>query len=79
MIKVKILNLTGFFKTVNQCKGWVSMLTPDGDKVNITRQYSVQEKLAEQYRQNGKCLSLSLVFEEPKDYMAVVSYYAGDC
>ena len=55
------------------------MLTPDGDKVNITRQYSVQEKLAEQYRQTGKCLPLSLVFEEPKDYMAVVSYYAGDC
>ena len=49
MIKVKILNLTGFFETVNQCKGRVSMLTltPDGDKVNITRQYSVQEKLAE--------------------------------
>ena len=79
MIKVKILNLTGFFETVNQCNGRVSMLTPDGDKVNITRQYSVQEKLAEQYRQNGKCLPLSLVFEEPKDYMAVVSYYAGDC
>lgn len=79
MIKVKILNLTGFFKTVNQCKGRVSMLTPDGDKVNITRQYLVQEKLAEQYQQNGKCLPLSLVFEEPKDYMAVVSYYAGDC
>ena len=79
MIKVKILNLTGFFKTVNQCKGRVSMLTPDGDKVNITRQYLVQEKLAEQYQQNGKCLPLSLVSEEPKDYMAVVSYYAGDC
>ena len=40
---------------------------------------AMQEKLAEQYRQNGKCLPLSLVFEEPKDYMAVVSYYAGDC
>ena len=54
------------------------MLAPDGAKVNITRQYSIQQELAKQYHQNGKCLPLSLMFEEPKDYMAVVIYYAGD-
>lgn len=79
MIKVNILNLSGFLETINQCKGRVSMLAPDGEKVNITRQYPVQQKLAEQYQQNGRCLPLSLIFEEPKDNMAVVSYYAGDC
>ena len=41
MIKVNILNLSGFLETINQCKGRVSMLAPDGEKVNITRQYSV--------------------------------------
>ena len=55
------------------------MLADDGSKVNITRQYSVQQDLSKQYEQNGKCLPLTLVFEEPKDYMAVVCYYAGDC
>ena len=79
MIKVNILNLSGFLETINQCKGRVSMLAPDGARVNITRQYSIQQELAKQHQQNGKCLPLSLTFEEPKDYMAVVSYYAGDC
>lgn len=41
MIKVNILNLSGFLETINQCKGRVSMLAPDGEKVNITRQYPV--------------------------------------
>ena len=76
MIKVNILNLTGFLDTINQCRGHVSMLAPDGAKVNITRQYGVQHELAKQYQKNGKSLPLTLFFEEPKDYLAVVSYYA---
>ena len=32
MIKVNILNLSGFLETINQCKGRVSMLAPDGKK-----------------------------------------------
>lgn len=79
MIKVNILNLSAFLETINQCKGRVSMLAPDGKRVNITRQYPIQEELARQYQQNGRCLPLSLTFEEPKDYMAVVCYYTGDC
>lgn len=79
MIKVNILNLSGFLETLNQCEGRVSMLAPDGAKINITRQYSVQQELAKQYLQNGRCLPLSLIFEKPKDYMAVVYYYVGDC
>ena len=79
MIKVNILNLSDFLETINQCKGRVFMLASDGAKVNITRQYSVQQELAEQYQQNGRCLPLSLTFEEPKDYMTVVCYYVGDC
>ncbi len=79
MIKVNILNLSGFLETVNQCKGGVMILSPDGKRTNITRQYAVQREIKRQYQRNGKCLPLALVFEEPKDYMAVVSYYAGDC
>ncbi|HJB91629.1 MAG TPA: hypothetical protein H9763_09245 [Candidatus Eisenbergiella merdigallinarum] len=79
MIKVRILNLKSFLETVNRCQGRVMVLSPDGGKTNITRQYEMQRKMGEQYRKNGKCLPLSLTFDEPKDYLAVVSWYAGDC
>lgn len=52
---------------------------PDGRKANITRQYDVKEAMGAQYRKNGGCLPLSLTFEEPKDYLAVVFYCVGDC
>lgn len=79
MIKVNILNLKGFLETVNQCRGHVMILSQSGKKINITRQYPLQHELEDQYRRNGKHLPLSLVFDDPRDYMAVVSYYAGDC
>ncbi|MDO4329360.1 MAG: hypothetical protein Q4C66_08500 [Lachnospiraceae bacterium] len=79
MIKVNILNLNGFLETVNQCHGRVMVLSPNGQKTNITKQYRIQQEMEKQYQKNGKCLPLSLTFDEPRDYMAVVSYYAGDC
>ena len=55
------------------------MLDCDGSKTNITRQYSIQKNLETKYLHNGRCLPLSLIIEKPKDYMAIVCYYAGDC
>ena len=48
MIKVRILNLKSFLETVNRCQGRVMMLSSDGGKTNITRQYEVQHKMGEQ-------------------------------
>lgn len=79
MIKVNILNLNRFLSVVNQCRGCIYALTSDGRKKNITRDYHNQEKLEREYLSNGGKLPLSLLFDDPKDYMAVVSYYAGDC
>ena len=79
MIKVNILNLNGFLETVNQCSGSVMILCPNGNNMDITRQYLVQKELEKQYEKNGKCLPLTLSFEKPNDFMADVSYYAGDC
>lgn len=79
MIKVSILNLARFLETVNPCEGAVCMLDCDGRKTNITREYSVQKNLETEYLHNGRCLPLSLIIEKPKDYMAIVCYYAGDC
>ena len=79
MIKVNILDIKGFFDTVNQCRGNVWVLTADGVKVNINRHEPMQRVLQREYQKNGRCLPLTLQFDDPKDYMAVVSYYAGDC
>lgn len=79
MIKVSILNLARFLETVNHCEGSVCMLDCDGSRTNITRQYSIQKNLETEYLRNGRCLPLSLIIEKPKDYMAIVCYYAGDC
>ena len=70
MIKVNIMNLPGFFETINRCRGRVMMLAPDGTKVNLTRQYPVQQELEKQYRQNGKRLPLSLFFDSAGFYIA---------
>ncbi len=79
MIKLNILNLKKFLEVVNGCKNNVVMHCTDGSKVNISRQYEVQNKLWEQYRKNKNCLPITLSFSNPRDYMGIVCYYAGDC
>lgn len=79
MIKLNILNLKKFLEVVNECAGGVMMHCTDGKKVNISRQYAIQNKLQEQYRENKNCLPITLSIPNPKDYMNIVSYYAGDC
>ncbi|MCI8429902.1 MAG: ribonuclease HII [Lachnospiraceae bacterium] len=79
MIKLNILNMENFLKTVNTCKSEVHMLDSKGGKTNINGTGSVQERLMEQFFQSGKCLRLALEIPDPGDYMRIVSYYVGDC
>lgn len=79
MVKLNILNLGNFLNTVNSCIGKVNMLCADGKKVNINREKMVQNSLWRQYHQNKNYLRLPLEIPNPKDYMRIVSYYAGDC
>lgn len=79
MIKLNILNLKKFLEEVNECAGEVIMHRTDGEKVNIRRQYAIQNELREKYRENKNCLPIVLSIPTPKDYMNIVSYYAGDC
>lgn len=79
VIKLNILDLKNFLNVVNSCTGKVNMLCPDGKKMNINREEKVQNGLWRQYRQNKNSLRLVLEIPIPKDYMSIVSYYAGDC
>ncbi len=79
MVKMNILNLSNFLDTVNACTSSVNMLCPDGRKRNINKEEKVQDDLWRQYWQNQNCLRIALEIPNPKDYMRIVSYYAGDC
>ena len=79
MIKLNILNMENFLKTVNTCRSEVRMLDAKGGKTNINGAGSVQERLMEQFRQSRKCLRLVLEVPDPGDYMRIISYYVGDC
>lgn len=78
MITLNILNMKNFLQTVNECEETVDLLFPDGAKADL-RIPGIQQELWQQYRENKNCLRLSLLVSNPKDYMSIVSYYAGDC
>lgn len=79
MMKLKILNMKEFLKTVNECTGAVRIIHLDGSKEDINNQYGIQMKLRERYAENGNCLTLTLDHLSPKDYLRIVMYYIGDC
>ncbi len=79
MLKLNILNMKNFLKAVNACRGEVSMLCPDGSQVDINGNQPVQDRLSELFLKNKKSLRLDLKITNPKDYLNIVSYYAGDC
>lgn len=79
MIKLNILNMKKFLKTVNECSGTVNLVSENGRKENINKQYDVQKRLLQQFQQNRNSLKITLEIPVPSDFLSIVSYYAGDC
>lgn len=79
MVKLNILDMKNFLDTVNACTGKVNMLCSDGKWVNINREDELQGSLWQQFLKNKNSLRIILDIGSPKDYMSIVSYYAGDC
>jgi hypothetical protein len=79
MVKLNIFNMKRFLETVNECSGSINLLHPDGRKVNINRQYDIQNDLLQKYRKNNNCLKLSLDIPSMKDYLRIVYFTIGDC
>lgn len=79
MIKLNILNMKKFLCTVNECASSVNLLSENGKRENINKQYAIQERLLRQYRQNKNSLKITLDIPLPSDFLKIVSYYAGDC
>lgn len=79
MIKLRILNMKEFLKTVNECTGPVYVIDSSGRKENMNRDYVVQRRIQESYRGNKNMVVLSLDIPVSGDYFRIVNYYAGDC
>lgn len=79
MIRLNILNMNEFLQTVNACNGCVNVMSSDGRKEDINKQYAIQNELLKKYRENKNSLHLSLDIPNSTDYMNIVFYYLGDC
>ena len=60
MIKLNIINMEEFLRTVNRCKGAVYMVEPGTGKTDITGQDEIQEYLRRKHRDNKGYLPLVL-------------------
>ena len=60
MIKLGIINVEEFLRTVNACEGAVYMIQPDGRRTDIGRQYGIQNDLRRQHCNNKGYLKLML-------------------
>lgn len=79
MMKLNILNMKNFLNVVNECRDEVRVILPDSKKKNIRNHYVMQGVLLKEFEKNKGCLKITLEVVNPKDYMSIVSYYAGDC
>lgn len=79
MIRLNILNMNNFLQAVNTCGGCVNLISPDGSRENINKQYAVQDEILKEYRENKNSMHLTLDIPNSTDYMNIVSYYVGDC
>ena len=79
MMKLNILNMKNFLNVVNECRDEVRVILPDGKKKNIRNHYVMQGVLLKEFEKNKGSLKIILEVVNPKDYMSIVSYYAGDC
>ena len=79
MMKLNILNMKNFLKVVNECRDERRVILPDGQKKNIRGHYAMQDLLLKEFEKNKGSLKIILEVVNPKDYMSIVSYYAGDC
>lgn len=79
MIKLNILNMNEFLKTVDRCGGAVNVICPDGTRHDISRSQAARQRLRDQYRENKDYLVLRLDIQNPKDYLSIMYYYIGEC
>jgi hypothetical protein len=78
---MKIQNITdvdAFFKVVDECKGKVELVSPDGDRVNLKSKLTQYLSMATMFS-NGYIKELDLVATEREDIDRLIKFmYQGE-
>lgn len=77
---MKIQNITDvdkFFQVIDQCKGIVELISPEGDRINLKSKLSQYLSMATVFS-NGYIKELDLVAHEKDDVERLINYiYQG--
>lgn len=76
MVNVKITDIQKFLKKVDACSGDVYIVYPGGGTENIRENPVRQAALVDEWRENGKCLCLSLDIARRTDAFKLSSFSA---
>lgn len=72
----RIGDIDKFFKTIDQCKGKIELITGEGDRLNLKSKLSQYVSLAKVFS-NGEIPELEIVAHDPDDAMKLISYMIG--
>ena len=78
---MKIENITdvdSFFKVIDQCKGPVELVSPEGDRINLKSKLSQYLSMASMFS-NGYIKELDIVARDKEDVERLIKYmYQGE-
>ena len=78
---MKIQNITdveAFFKVIDQCKGVVELVSPEGDRLNLKSRLTQYMSMATMFS-NGFIKELELVAHDPADVESLIKFmYQGE-
>ena len=73
---MKIQNITDvntFFKIIDECKGPVELLSPEGDRINLKSKLSQYVSMANIFS-NGEIPELEIIAYEPEDTDRLIKF-----
>ena len=78
-MKIENINdVEAFFKVIDQCKGPVELVSPEGDRINLKSKLSQYLSMASMFS-NGYIKELELVATDKEDVERLIKYmYQGD-
>ncbi|MDO5406575.1 MAG: polya polymerase [Eubacteriales bacterium] len=73
-----ITNVDAFFKVIDECKGTVELISPEGDRINLKSKLSQYLSMASIFS-NGYIRELDLVAHDREDIERLIKYmYQGE-
>ena len=78
-MKIQNINdVEAFFKVIDQCKGPVELVSPEGDRINLQSKLSQYLSMASMFS-NGYIKELDLVATDKEDVERLIKYmYQGE-